>query len=773
MSVTVLVWLQLAVVKAIARSDWLVAAAALALVKPRLGRSNRSHDGATVQLPLPLIKNVVLLGGGHAHALLLRMWGMKPIAGVRVTVINPAPTATYTGMLPGYIAGHYARDELDIDLVRLSRFADARLVVGIASQVDRASKTVHVPGRPPIPYDICSIDIGVSTAMPDLPGFDEHAIAAKPLGRFATAWTTFVASNEKSSPSIAVIGGGVGGCELAMAMNHRLTSDGRRPAVTVIDAGPMLADLGDRARSEILTSMNQAGISVIANQNVDRVDSEVVHLSGSEPLAVDLVVGAAGGRAYPWVDDTGVETHEGFIVIDDTLRSVSDPTIFATGDCAHMAFSPRPKAGVYAVRQAPVLYKNLRATLTGSKYEHYDPQDDYLKLISLGAKRAAADKFKRFVSGRPVWTLKDKIDRKFMDKLDELPEMPPPDLPARSASGLKEALEEEPPLCGGCGAKVGADILSGPLSRLPDSSRSDVVRLPGDDAALLEFGSTRQVITTDTVRSFTPDPYRMAKIAALHAMGDIWAMGADPQAVLVTVTLPQLSRSLQAEWLDEIMAGASEVLAPTGAEIVGGHTSMGAELSLGFSITGLLDRPAITLAGATAGQQLVLTRPIGSGLLLAGEMQRKASGNDVEALLSVLEVPQGRAARILTEAGATAMTDVTGFGLAGHLFGMLRESGVAANVDLEAVPVFAGALELVSDGIRSHLHAANQVGIPITIGGENPRATVLFDPQTAGGLLAAVPQEEVATVVRQLTEAGFLGAVIGSLAAGEPHITLT
>ena len=145
-------------------------------------------------------------------------------------------------------------------------------------------------------------------------------------------------------------------------------------------------------------------------------------------------------------------------------------------------------------------------------------------------------------------------------------------------------------MCGGCGAKVVADILSGPLSRLPTSERTDIIRLPGDDAALLDFGSSRQVITADSLRSFTHDPYRMSKIAALHAMGDIWAMGALPQAVLVTVTLPPLARPLQAEWLGEIMAGAAEVLLPTGAEIVGGHTSMGAELSLGFSITGTARR---------------------------------------------------------------------------------------------------------------------------------------------------------------------------------------
>ena len=137
-----------------------------------------------MQLPLPLIKNVVLVGGGHAHALLLKKWAMKPVVGVRVGV-NPSPTAPYTGMLPGHIAGHYDRDELDIDLVRLGQFADARLVLGAVTGLDRQSKTVIVPGRPPIPYDVCSINVDITSMMPGLPGFAEHAVAAKPLDGFA------------------------------------------------------------------------------------------------------------------------------------------------------------------------------------------------------------------------------------------------------------------------------------------------------------------------------------------------------------------------------------------------------------------------------------------------------------------------------------------------------------------------------------------------------------------------------------------------------------
>jgi selenide,water dikinase len=728
-----------------------------------------------MQLPLPLLKNVVLVGGGHAHALLLRRWAMNPVAGVRITLINPGPNAPYTGMLPGFIAGHYDRDELDIDLIRLARFADARLILGIVSHINRDDKTVIVPGRPPIPYDFCSLDVGINSAMDELPGFAEHVVAAKPLGRFADAWTAFVRSCEtgtEKTARVAVIGGGVGGSELAMAMSHRLRSVGLTPEVTVIDRSTILGGLAEKARIEIRKTMAANDITVRENTTVTEISPNQVHTE-EETVEADFIVGAAGARPYGWLSELGVETHDGFVTIDDSLRSVTDPTIFAVGDCAHMGFAPRPKAGVYAVRQAPVLTNNMQALLTGGKLKTFDPQVDYLKLISLGEKSAAADRFKQFVQGKQMWRLKNKIDQDFMAKFGDLPEMEATPLPKNAAAGLREAIEDEPPLCGGCGAKVGIDILAGPLGDLPTSTRGDVVRLPGDDAAVLDMGATKQVITTDQLRTFTPDPFRMAKIATLHAMGDIWAMGAKPQAVLVTVTLPQLHRRLQSEWLGEIMAGTSAALDSTGAEVVGGHTSMGAELSLGYSLTGLLDAPAITLAGATAGQRLVLTRPLGSGLLFAGEMQRKAHGADVAALLDELERPQGNAAAALAAANATAMTDVTGFGLAGHLFGMLRESNVSAELVLDDIPSFPGALKLATDGLRSHLHASNAAAIPFTQRGNDPRATLLFDPQTAGGLLAAVPAENADEVLEELEAMGHRSAIIGTIVAGTPEIRVS
>lgn len=726
-----------------------------------------------MQLPFPLLKNVVLVGGGHAHALVLRAWAMNPVTGARLTVINPHPTAPYTGMLPGYVAGHYTRDELDIDIVKLARFADTRFVLGKAVEIDREAKTVTVPGRPPIPYDICSIDIGITSEMPQIPGFTEHATPAKPLDNFANRWTAYVEETVAKPPSfrpnIAVIGGGIGGSELAMAMHHRLSGLGRTPTVTVIDGGTILSEVGDKAQAELIALLTEKGIRRQEHVTAIEVTSSGVVLADGGSVDADFVVGVAGARPYDWIETIGLDTHDGFITVDETLRSTSDDSIFAVGDCAHLAFDPRPKAGVFAVRQAPVLTKNIAAVLKQKKLEAFDPQVDYLKLVSLGKKSAGADKYKRFASGAALWRLKDKIDRDFMDKLNDLPEMKLNRPSKNSVHGLADELDQNPPLCGGCGAKVGLDVLAGPLGELPESKRGDVTHLPGDDAALLKIGGMSQVITTDQVRAFTTDPFRMAKIATLHAMGDVWAMGAQPQAVLVTVTLPQLGRGLQEEWLSEIMAGTSHALEGTGAEVVGGHTSMGAELSLGYTVTGIVDSP-ITLAGAVAGHKLVLSRPIGSGVLFAAEMQLKARGQDITELLDVLEEPQGNVARTLADAGATAMTDVTGFGLAGHLYGILRASStdaqpLAAELAIDDIPLFHGAADASLAGVRSHIYESNAAAIPVSQQGRDPRYPLIFDPQTAGGFLATVPAENVAQLDDQFS-------VIGTVIVGESEIRI-
>ncbi len=714
----------------------------------------------------PQLRDLVLIGGGHSHALVLRMWAMAPLPGTRLTLINPDPAAPYTGMLPGLIAGHYRREELMIDLVRLARFAGARLILDRATGLDRDQRQIHLAGRPPLPYDLVAIDIGITS---DLPG-STATVAAKPLGPYAAAWEAFLA-RRPANPRIIILGAGLGGVELALASAHRLQG---KAQVTLIDRAPdLLPALSPRARGTLHDHLARSGVTLRLGTTVTTTDPASVTLATGETLPSDFTLTATGARPHPWLAETGLHHQNGFLLTDATLRT-SDPLIFASGDCASLP-DPRPKAGVFAVRAAPVLLHNLRATLTGQPLKSFRPQSDYLKLISLGQQSAIAEKWGLTASGPRFWRLKDRIDRRFMDRFGPYPAMAAPAKPKDATQGLAAHLDQRP-LCGGCGAKLGPGVLGAALATLPAPARPEVISGPGDDAAILATPTGAQVLTTDHLRAFCNDPRLMARITALHAMGDVWAMGADPQVALAQITLPPLGPDLQTRMLAEIMDQAAQTFRAAGADIVGGHSTEGAELTIGFTVTGTATR-TIGKGGARPGDTLILTKPIGSGTILAAEMAMAQvpgllMGEVWAACIHQMTKAQGSAAAILAPQ-AHAMTDVTGFGLAGHLLEMLDASRAAATIRLDDIPLMRGALALAQSGQGSSLLPANLAAVNWRMTAPlDPRTDLLSDPQTAGGLLAAVPPSRAKDLLAALQLAGHDAAIIGTVTAGTPHLTV-
>jgi selenide,water dikinase len=307
-------------------------------------------------------------------------------------------------------------------------------------------------------------------------------------------------------------------------------------------------------------------------------------------------------------------------------------------------------------------------------------------------------------------------------------------------------------------------------------ARPDVLSGPGDDAAVLATGAGVQVLTTDHLRGFCNDLHLMARLTSLHALGDIWAMGANPQVALAQVTLPPLAPELQARTLAEIMEAASDTFRAAGAEVVGGHSTQGAELTIGFTVTGTASR-VIAKRGAQVGDALILTKPLGSGTILAAEMSLarlpdRMLGEIWAACVDQMLCGQGSAAAILGPV-AHAMTDVTGFGLAGHLLEMLQDSTTAATLRLADIPVMSGAPELAAAGHGSSLQPANLAAVSWRMTApDDPRALLLTDPQTCGGLLAAVPGTKAEGVVKALRAAGHRAAAIGEVTAGGPHVTV-
>jgi len=703
--------------------------------------------------------------------LALKAWGMNPVPGARLTLIDPNPKAPYTGMLPGLVAGHYHREELEIDLVRLARHAGARLVLGKVEGIDRTNRTIKVAGRADIAYDLASINIGSSSKLRNIPGFEEHASPAKPLDRFADEWEKFASSVAEgvAPPRATVVGGGVAGVELALAMGHRLAkTESVGAEISILEAKEdVLGELGPRARNLVKAQISRTGIRVLTSERIAAFHPGRVETESGKSIECGFAAVAAGAAAQNWLNDADIELENGFVVVDDELRSISDPSIYAVGDCAHFGVAPLPKAGVYAVRQAPILLRNLRADLTGGSRRPYRPQRDFLRLVSVGEQRAVGQRFGVGVCGKAVWRFKDRIDRKFMRKLSESPKMDDSDAHSKADENA-DALNLDR-LCGGCGSKLGQGRLQDALAELPKIGRNDVEFGSGDDAAALQIGGRTQVISTDHIRAFAEDYWLHARIASIHALGDVWAMGATPQSALAQVVLPVMADPMLEATLKEIMHGAASAFSPEGAEIIGGHTSLGTELLIGFTVTGIAEGRIIRKAGAKPGDKLILTKALGTGTILAGEMDMLADGRDVAHALSEMSRPSGDASRILSKV-ANAMTDVSGFGLAGHLMEILEQSSVSALLDLDAIPFLPGAMELATRGVRSTIWPANaKVSAAMTFA-PGSRADLLFDPQTAGGLLAAIPSNLASGIMDDLREAGVQAAQIGEISEGRPWI---
>lgn len=743
-------------------------------------------------LGLQALRDIVLVGGGHSHVGVLKRFAMKPEPGVRLTLICRDTHTPYSGMLPGYVAGHYRYDEVHIDLRRLAEYAGARFFGDEAVGIDHAARRVLCRGRPPVPYDRLSINIGSTPRVASVTGAGDHAVPVKPIHRFNDRWQSLLErlKHHPGRTRVAVVGGGAGGVELLLAMQYRLHRElkalGRDPGeltFALFTRGERLLPTHNaRVRAHFDATLVRRGVEVHTATEIIGVEGGRLQGADGTWHAADEIVWVTDAGGAAWLRDTRLALDDdGFIEVDDTLRSLSDPHVFAAGDIAHQVNHPREKAGVFAVRQGRPLADNLRAAVTGKPLKAYRPQAQWLALISTGDRHAVASRGGLYLAGDWVWRWKDGIDRRFMAKFNDLPPMEDGAMPAPRPS--KVTLDEEENAqaisaiamrCGGCGAKVGASVLSRALATLQPVDRDEVLvglHAP-DDAAVVRVPPGKAMVhTVDFFRAFIDDPYVFGRIAANHALGDIFAMGAEAQTATAVATVPQGLEAKVEDTVFQMMSGALEVLNAADCALVGGHTGEGSELALGFAVNGLIDADgdsALTKGGLRPGQVLILTKPIGTGTLFAAHARLAARGRWIDAALASMVQSSREAAACLREHGATGCTDLTGFGLLGHLVEMTRPSGVDAELDLAALPLLEGAEETVAAGILSSLQPAN-VRLRRAIHDqatwvEHPRYPLLFDPQTAGGLLASVPADRVDDCVRRLKDLGYAHtAIVGRI----------
>ncbi|MEY3964354.1 MAG: selenide, water dikinase SelD, partial [Cyanobacteriota bacterium] len=566
----------------------------------------------------------------------------------------------------------------------------------------------------------------------------------KPLEPFL-AWLEQRLTDPSADPRVRIRGGGAAAVEVALALRAR----GLRPELLLRREGLQLGSTAAHRAAEGLLA--QAGIPL--RRSVD------------PRAAADLA--CTGSRAPAWLAASGlpVQPETGRVLTAASLVVQGFERLLASGDCAVIAADPRPPAGVWAVRAAPVLAENLRRLHAEPPLplRRWRPQRWALQLLGDGGATGLPVPRALAVHGpwsvgpsRWLWCWKDRIDRRFMAGFAPAPAM------AAAA----------PMACRGCAAKLPAAPLAAALGRLSATGEAP----PAEDAARLDLNDRGELLlqSVDGFPALLDDPWLNARLTTLHACSDLWACGARVQSLQALVTLPQAAPAVQEEWLLQTLAGVRSVLDPLDASLLGGHTLEGrdgAGLGLSLVVNGAVRPQRFWPKGPlAAGQRLLLTRPIGTGVLFAAAMAGAAKPGWLDQALAVMLQCQAPLVEVLAVHGCQACTDVTGFGLLGHLGEMLGP-GQQLVLEPDAIPALPGALDLLDQGLSSSLAPANARALALLEAGERrsialSRAATAaeqqlwIDPQTCGPLLAALPEATAQEALAAIRAAGFPQAAL-------------
>jgi len=577
--------------------------------------------------------------------------------------------------------------------------------------------------------------------------------------------------------AISILGGGAAAVEVALALRHR----GLKPSLRL--RGEQL-HLGSRAANRLGESLlKAAGVPLVRNSRKEQV---LANASASDSnQESNPALACTGSRGPSWLEASGLPTNAaGRVLTKACLQVKGFPAVFASGDCGVIDGNPRAASGVWAVRAAPVLAANLERWLNHSarqgaaapspRLQPWNPQARALQLLGDGGA----------VSGRPravafwgpfawgpselLWRWKQAIDQRFMEGF----------------TGLQAIDRGNAMACHGCGAKLAAAPLAAALAQAGLGG-------PAEDAAVVGLGANGETLlqSVDGFPALVGDAWLNARLTTLHACSDLWASGAQVDSAQALVTLPQGPAEMQQQLLAQTLAGVRSVLEPIGGTLIGGHTleeragggmAPGhGPLTLALTVNGSCPGSPWPKGPLHGGDVLVLVKPIGTGVLFAAAMAAAPSEHCkpawIDQALIAMQRCQAPLVDLLRAHGCQACTDITGFGLIGHLGEMLAASAASIQVNLDAQALqglaMAGSLELVELGYASSLAPSNAralalLGGSIQLQGPSSAALhgLLIDPQTCGPLLAALPAHQAPAALAALHAAGFAqAAVVGSV----------
>ena len=499
------------------------------------------------QMPADII-DLVLIGGGHAQIAVLKSFGMKPLERVRLTLVTDVLMAPYSGMLPGHVEGHHSMEDMHIDLLKLARFAGARLIKRSVTDIDFINKNIVLDGGLNLHYDVLSLNSGAVPDAESIQGTGEYGITVKPISHFLEKMPAL----SELSGDIAVIGGGAAGCELAISLTRHYQLADKPFACHLFSRSKRLLPTSPESASKIMArALLDNDITLHLGASVQRLTRDGVIGEKGDTIPARHIFVVTSARPADWVKGLAIaHCEDGYIQVRPTLQLMEYDNVFAAGDIASICGEKREKAGVFAVRAGPYLADNIRRFIQALPLKSFRPQSRYLALIGLGGKQALAIRGRFVAKGALWWHLKNWIDKRFIEKFTQIPEMKIPAAPLPAlARTLDDPIETDGFECSGCGAKAGADILSEALAAACQMARGKganprylppsgitrdhgTIHLPRDMPQKVSLSQS-----VDFLSQHISDAYLFGRITALHALSDIFVAGDKPLAAQALVTV--------------------------------------------------------------------------------------------------------------------------------------------------------------------------------------------------------------------------------------------
>ena len=677
------------------------------------------------------IKQLILIGGGHANVQVLKKLCMNSIKGLNTILISEHFEATYSGMTPGYIHEDFSKEEISIDLQRLCFNAGATFIKDKVIKLDTNHKELELQNSPPVNYDLLSINTGsISNIKKINVENTSKCFFVKPISSLVKNLSQIDQIVKNKKIKIVIIGGGVASYELAFSLKRRYES----PIEITILGKKILKEknLNKKTKNYLKRISENLNIKEYPGEVIS-ISEKYLTLNNGDKIDCDLSLVSTGASIENWLLESNLSKDEkGFIMVNDNLLSINDKNIFVTGDACSIENKSRPKSGVMAVRQGEILKENIFLKLIGKSLINYKPQNNWLYLIGTYKNYALLNYFFLSFHSRWCWGLKVWIDRKFINnfRFTTNLNMSKRNFELQNFKNIKM-------YCQGCGSKVSKDALVNYIKKT-----SDNIYLK--DSSIISNKSLQILQTIDHIKLFSSlNPFDFGKISYLHSQNDILAAGGEVKSLSVSLSVPFSENSVEKFYLEYFMEGIKFEADKNDCVISSGHSYQSQEPGITLTINGEI-KSNFSKNSAKVGDLIYLSKPLGTGYLLAAYFSNTEmlSGDDFEKILDNLKKENFYAVDCARNSGSQTMTDISGFGLSSHLLDICLSSNLSSELVLSSDILINSNIDLLrifqSTGFKNNHKSSREY---IKISENHPLKNILFDPQTNGPMLIAIDKQ--------------------------------